>query len=449
MKRGLGLRAIILLAIMTLSTSAVQGQEEKPAQDQENNSVQDQQNVSVQDQQKKSVKGPEKKTGWNFGPLPAISYVSDLGFQYGALCDIYWFGDGSTFPDYMHKFNVEVSRYTKGSGVYHFFYDSKYLINNLRTTVDVSYLTDRMMDFYGYNGYAARYSTQRGESFYKYDRNLLRATVDIQGNISGNLGWVAGVGMYGYKTAPVKLDKYAGEPSLFQYYVDEGLISESEKDGGTRLEVKLGVVYDTRDNEADPYRGFKGEAISSISPGFGGEGYTKLFISASGYIPIIDNKLTFAARGVYQGTILGEQPFYMMQNITTLYFRQITSEGLGGLNTIRGVLRNRVVGAGVVFSNFELRYRFADFKFLGQGWYLVVNPFFDAGRVVQYHKLKEMSQSMNPDIWSILNEKFHMSAGAGIKAVMNRNFVISAEWGKPFNALDGKSGLNIGLNFIF
>jgi hypothetical protein len=60
-----------------------------------------------------------------------------------------------------------------------------------------------------------------------------------------------------------------------------------------------------------------------------------------------------------------------------------------------------------------------------------------------------MSQSMNPDIWSILNEKFHMSAGAGIKAVMNRNFVISAEWGKPFNSLDGKSGLNIGLNFIF
>lgn len=433
MKKALAFRAIVLLAVLTLSTEAVQGQDNKTVQTQENKSVQTQ----------------EKKTGWNFGPLPAISYNSDLGFQYGALCDIYWFGDGSTFPDYIHKFNVEVSRYTKGSGIYHLFYDSKYLIKNLRTTVDFSYLTDRMMDFYGYNGYAARYSTQRGESFYKYDRNLLRATVDVQGSISGNLGWVVGAGVYGYKTAPVKLEKYAGEPSLFEYYVDEGLINESEKDGGTRLEVKLGVVYDTRDNEADPYRGFKGEAISLISPGFGGESYTKLYLSASGYIPIINNKLTFAVRGVYQGTVLGEQPFYMMQNITTLYFRQITSEGLGGLNTIRGVLRNRVVGAGVVLSNFELRYRFADFKFLGQGWYLVVNPFFDAGRVVQYHKLKEMSQSMNPDIWSILNEKFHMSAGAGIKAVMNRNFVISAEWGKPFNSLDGNSGLNIGLNFIF
>ena len=43
------------------------------------------------------------KTGWNFGPLPAVSYSSDFGFQYGALCDIYYYGDGSTYPHYMHK----------------------------------------------------------------------------------------------------------------------------------------------------------------------------------------------------------------------------------------------------------------------------------------------------------------------------------------------------------
>ncbi len=82
------------------------------------------------------------KKGWNFGPLPAISYNSDLGFQYGALCDIYYFGDGSKFPAYLHKFNVEVSRYTKGSGVYHLFYDSKYLLKSIRATIDISYLTD-------------------------------------------------------------------------------------------------------------------------------------------------------------------------------------------------------------------------------------------------------------------------------------------------------------------
>ncbi|PKP36754.1 MAG: hypothetical protein CVT97_08150, partial [Bacteroidetes bacterium HGW-Bacteroidetes-14] len=63
-------------------------------------------------------KAPAKvKKGWNFGPLPAIGYNSDLGFQYGALTDIFYFGDGSRFPEYIHKFNVEVSQYTKGTGV--------------------------------------------------------------------------------------------------------------------------------------------------------------------------------------------------------------------------------------------------------------------------------------------------------------------------------------------
>jgi len=37
----------------------------------------------------------------------------------------------------------------------------------------------------------------------------------------------------------------------------------------------------------------------------------------------------------------------------------------------------------------------------------------------------------------------------GLKFVMNRNFIISAEFGKPFDRRDGKSGMNIGLNYIF
>ena len=35
------------------------------------------------------------KKGWNFGPLPAISWDDDLGLQYGITCDIFNYGDGS------------------------------------------------------------------------------------------------------------------------------------------------------------------------------------------------------------------------------------------------------------------------------------------------------------------------------------------------------------------
>lgn len=89
------------------------------------------------------------KKGWNFGPLPAVGYNTDLGFQLGALCDIYYYGDGSVYPGYVHKFNIEASYYFKGSGVFHFFYDSKYLIPKVRLTTAVTYLPNPIMNFYG------------------------------------------------------------------------------------------------------------------------------------------------------------------------------------------------------------------------------------------------------------------------------------------------------------
>lgn len=49
------------------------------------------------------------KTGINVGPLPAIGYNSDLGWHYGVMSDIFWYGDGSTYPEYVWKLN-EIGR---------------------------------------------------------------------------------------------------------------------------------------------------------------------------------------------------------------------------------------------------------------------------------------------------------------------------------------------------
>lgn len=41
------------------------------------------------------------KTGWKFGgALPAISFDSDLGFQYGALAEFFNYGDGSSLKNW-------------------------------------------------------------------------------------------------------------------------------------------------------------------------------------------------------------------------------------------------------------------------------------------------------------------------------------------------------------
>ena len=89
-------------------------------------------------------KGEIIKKGWNFGPLPVVGYDADLGFQYGVTCDIFNFGDGSRYPRYNYKFNVEASRYTKGSGVFRFYSDMPYVVKDTKLFFDVTYFYTRV-----------------------------------------------------------------------------------------------------------------------------------------------------------------------------------------------------------------------------------------------------------------------------------------------------------------
>jgi hypothetical protein len=157
------------------------------------------------------------KTGWNFGALPSISFDTDLGFQYGALVNLYNFGDGSRYPVYNHSLYFEVSRFTKGSGINRFYYDSDRLIEGLRTSFDLSFLSDQAYDFYGYNGYDAVvqpdwiddvHEAYISRVFYKYDRKLFRFKIDLQGDfLAENLKWAAGINLLNFKIAPVDIDK--------------------------------------------------------------------------------------------------------------------------------------------------------------------------------------------------------------------------------------------------
>jgi hypothetical protein len=78
----------------------------------------------------------------------------------------------------------------------------------------------------------------------------------------------------------------------------------------------------------------------------------------------------------------------------------------------------------------------------------------DAGIITKDRKLKQMINSQRTDdaigIIAPYNDyDIHASAGLGLKLVMNHNFIISVEYGKPFDKRDGNGGLNIGTNYIF
>jgi outer membrane protein assembly factor BamA len=433
-----------------------------------------------------TVKEEKVKTGWNFGGLPVVSFDSDLGFQYGALLNLFNYGDGSMYPDFKHNLYVEWSRFTKGSGINRIFFDSKYLIPNIRFTSDLSYLTDKMYDFYGFNGYESMYNAAWSDdqdtdnylsrAFYKYDRKMFRFTIDLQGKLPmNNFGWAAGVGVYDYSIGSVNIkDLNEGKDvdllpemrGLYEHFVGAGIITSEEAEGSFVTYLKAGLVYDTRDNEPNPNKGIWTEAVLTYAPSFLGIGgefeHVKFSLTHRQYFTVVPERLSFAYRLGYQGTVLGTTPFYLQQNLTTLILRGSTSEGLGGGKSLRGIVRNRVIGDGIAYANMELRWKFVRFQFINQNFYLSLNTFVDGGQVVTPIKFERNSAYWSSigwgteekpfnesDIFSTDDESLHLSYGAGLRIVMNRNFIIAVDHGRAMDKRDGASGTYIGLNFLF
>ena len=410
------------------------------------------------------------KTGINFGPLPAVGYSSDLGWHYGVLSDIYWYGDGSTYPEYVWKANVEVSRYSKGNTVLHSFFDSKYLIPGLRVSAAVSYFGNKTYSFYGFNGAASPYYsdydriTDDGMGFYLMRRDIFRVMTCLQGNFGdSHWGWAGGITYWNIKTGhAVNKGLADGDVSLYDLYVANGIIPEAEKDGGQHLEFKAGVVYDTRDHENNPTRGTNLEVYLFGSPDIISKhdnNYLKLAVHFKQFYPIVQDRLTFGYHLAYQGLVAGNAPYYLLQSIQSLNMKQINTEGLGSTCTLRGTVSNRLQGNGYAWMNTELRWNFVKFRWINQNWTLALNPFFDAGMVVQPYRLDEMKSALEPSpmilggqqpiIYSTNKEKLHLGTGAGLHVIMNQNFNISFELGKCLDSNDGNIGINIGLNYIF
>ncbi len=422
------------------------------------------------------------KTGWSFGALPTITFDTDLGLQYGALTNFYFFGDGKTYPEYLHSLYFEVSRFTKGSGINRFFYDSKHLIPNFRITTDFSYLTEQALSFYGFNGSESVYNPEwideesteyRSRLFYAHERKILRFTTDLQRDFGKNMRWIGGIALYDYKTGTLDLerlnkgrrnrDPLPDTTSLYDLYVNWGAIPQEEKNGGFHSYLKAGLVYDTRDNEPNPFKGIFTEFVLSFAPKFNetpGQAHLKAALIHRQYFTLIKNRLAFAYRLMYQSTLGGRAPFYLQPYLTTTFLRGANNEGLGGAKSIRGVMRNRVVGNDVFLSNIEFRAKSNTFRLFKQNFYLGLNAFADGGMVtrgIDFNKQNTLAQialqnpELNPDDFfrSSDNDVFHIGYGAGLRIVMNENFIIAIDYGQALSQEDGTSGIYIGLNYVF
>ncbi len=471
--------------------------------------------------------GRKIKTGWNFGVLPSVAFDADLGFQGGALTNIYYYGDGSQYPEYIHSIYAEAAYTTKNYGIFRVNYDSKYLIPKHRLTLDATYQPDAMCDFYGFNGYQSVYNQDfhkwkkdpnkmnvaeyQSRAFYKYKRDLFRFAADIEGTIWKNIKWNAGLGVLGYMIDECNIDmlngkhKYElgedGKPTdskamnpaiegLYEKYVNWGLIKTAEAKGGWHPYVRLGLTYDSRDQRTCPTKGIYADAFFTYTAAFNAkygqqaaEGYNHLQFNFNfrHYVPIYRDRVTFAYRIGTQNNIAGQSPFYMNTYLNTLFIQRVMYEGLGGANSLRGIMRNRILANGFAYANVELRCKVAKFDIGRQHFYIGLAPFFDLGVITQPYELDEeaLNRAYAADTdplklplssyfatvkncWSetgtttedidLTKTYFpHMAAGLGLKAAMNENFVLSVDWAMALDKQDNAKWANfyIKMGYLF
>ena len=445
-----------------------------------------------------SAQEKEMKTGWSFGVLPTATYSVDNGFQAGAFGDVYYYGDGKTYPDPLHKISWEGSYFTHSHRMrLYLAYDSKYLIPNMRVNASVTYMTDPLYSLWGFNGAAAIQNydvwgnrdmtiptsltdpTLSNVNYYGMSRNMLRILANFQGRITDNLNWAAGMNFWKWdlgamKDNGVKVDDetryYNTTSTLYNFLSNSGVITEDEAKGGLALELNAGLVYDTRDMEAAPNKGIWAEAYLN------GNVLSNSYLKACAYfrhyisipVPIPAGNPVFAYRLAWQHTILGETPLYMIQNNPLLVQRNMISEGFGSSNTIRGLRENRILAEGMAWANMELRIKLVKFTLANQYFYIAVNPFFDAGIITKPYKAEALAKIADAD-GKIYDPVFNTisgttdpiydaskvnylvySGGAGLKIAMNQNFIVSADFAKCFTeGMDAGLWIGIGINYQF
>lgn len=449
------------------------------------------------------------KTGLNFGPLPAIAFDADKGFQYGAILQIFDYGDGHNYPNYDSKLYLEASFFTKGSNLFTISYDNKELIPGVRWCSAISSSLDKAMDFYGFNGYRSDYEWEKvvagkaGEAyntpgydwcpvgepttmtglfnpFYRYSRFEVLGKTDFIGRITDNLYWEAGYHASWFKTGSIDLDSInkgkseteafpEGQKTLFDWYRTWGLINDSEADGGFTSSICIGLQYDTRDKEGAPSRGIWAEGHLTAAPKWLGtkNPFTRYSFTWRHYLPVIKNDvLTFAYRLNYEGTLGDWAPFYVLPFITVMG-ENFDKDGFGGYRTVRGMLRDRVMGLDTFTYTAELRWRFMKFNAFNQNIALGLSAFSDGAMVTRERSMEFAGNTeyLSPRIeWlNYLNQgqakdTMHSTVGAGFRFIMNENFIVAFEYGMPFSHLlkgskvynqDGTGAFYINIGYLF
>ncbi len=197
---------------------------------------------------------------------------------------------------------------------------------------------------------------------------------------------------------------------------------------------ELGLLYDTRDHEANPLCGMRHRLSGKLGPHpmiggdymFGGATLDLRF-----YYPLLGKYLVVAWR-LIGDIIAGDAPFYELDNLGG-----IERIGFAGMTGIRGPPSGRFAGKRKAITNLELRSMFLPFNIGKHRFELGTALFFDTGRVWATLERNETLDGTGLGLkWG---------TGGGLRIKWGETLVVRMEVGWSPNTKDAPSNLPIGI----
>ncbi len=408
-----------------------------------------------------ALEAEEFRTGWHFAGLPLVNFNSDEGVGYGLRVAAY--DHGQNEKPYRFAAIAQFFQTTNGVAYHALQLDAPRLNgSHWRVGGQLQLYAERFSNYFGLGNGSIRdpdffTCTDRdavesnpnvcpgnprfiGTRYNNYSERVPAVLLNVRRDLTDDWQLFLGYRFRYYdlevrypeddlgQDAPSKLveDLEAGA-DLVGLELDDAGNPRGQRDG----DLRVGIIYDTRDNEPAPTSGmWHAVLVRMAGPVAGGRFWYGGVTANLRFYQRLLPRLVLAAR-LLGDFSFGNVPFYQLSLTAGLS----DLDGIGGGSTLRGVVKNRFIGKIKTTASAELRYRFASFDLFAQDIDLTLMAGFDAGRVwADYER--------DGPFFS-----FATGAVAGFYAAWNDNFVVRADYAQSFD--QETSGLYITFNHYF
>jgi hypothetical protein len=368
---------------------------------------------------------PERagERGFDLLPLPVLTFNSDTGFGGGLVLSAHVYG--KDYRPYRHGLTAQFFVTTSGFQGHYLTWDAPHLLGPVRLEAHLEFHKDLYAPYYGPGNH-----TFPGQSLNGPDRSFGYLNV-------WTWEWIR------FRVKPLgdtrPLTLYAGYQYRYFWispYASSVLAQQSPRGihGGRDGSVFAGILWDRRDDEQNTRRGYLVQfggrmARHGTASLFDYQGLTfgtRLFWSLG------TPRLVLALRGEADH-LWGDLPFWEWNQLGGIS----SIEGLGGLDTVRGVPRNRYGGNTKVLGNVELRWATVQIPWGPAPVEIGLLGFIDTGRVWQPGQ---------PDGKFFDSNEWHSGTGGGLR-IARRAAVIRADFGVDLET--GRTGVYVAFGQLF